>query len=222
MLFGAGTQATQLQFIQQPEDYNSGTCTNVSTPANGGSTLTFNGVDFVGGGDSTNSNPITGNWSIQPGDYFIESGTITPHLITGVSASGTSGALALQSPVTMTPGTSYRIVRMPRPIPSEDLITLPAGFVIDKTGSNNGGSVLPMPDLLDGDLVFAPSGGVIGQGTQANKIFLWICSSATPYPATTGSPLIVSVQVRTGAIGSYPVLPGNPFFYANDPRASGI
>ena len=103
---------------------------------------------------------------------------------------------------------------------SEDLITLPAGFVIDKAGCNN---TLPTPDGQDGDLVFAPSGGIVTQGTQGDKIFLWVCAAA-PAANTAGSPLIVTVQGRTGAVGSYPVgvPPLGAYFYANDPRASGI
>ena len=214
VLFGGAAQATQFQFIQQPEDYNAGLCTGNPTSPPNLNVVTFQTgtVDFVGGGDP--SNPLT--WTVQPNDYFLVTGVPTPHRILSVAASPPS--LTLQSPAPLTSGTAYNIVRAPRPIPSEDLITLPAGFVIDKAGCNN---TLPTPDGQDGDLVFAPSGGVVSQGAQGNKIFLWVCA-ALPAANTAGSPLIVTVQVRTGAVGSYPVLPGNPYFYANDPRASGI
>ena len=133
VLFGAGTQATQLQLIQQPEDYNAGLCTGSPAPISPNpqnlTLVTFQAgtVDFVGGGDP--GNPLT--WTVQPGDYFFVTGVQTPHLISSVTASPPSITLAYNLGSAVTSGTAYNIVRAPRPIPSEDLISLPSGIVID-------------------------------------------------------------------------------------------
>ena len=89
------------------------------------------------------------------------------------------------------------------------------------------------------EIVFAPSGAIVGQGTGADKIYLWL---RDPNPKLTpvanqplpGAPLILSIQIRTGLIGVYPVAPwivgtpiniaaGNdPYAYVRDPRSSGL
>ena len=61
----------------------------------------------------------------------------------------------------------------------------------------------------------------MGQGTGADKIYLWLRDPSLP--VTGGAPLIMSVQIRTGFIGVFPVAPGaDPYAFARDPRASGL
>ncbi len=145
----------------------------------------------------------------------------------------------------MSPGAQYAIVRGPRRLASEDLISLPPSIVIDNSpfGSLPGlCQNLPLRTLIDvqqpaprtfqvAEIVFAPSGALIGQGTQADKVLLWLRDPSQP-AATAGAPVLVSIQVRTGLISVYPVAPWNggpivvpnndPYAFAKDGRASGM
>ena len=127
---------------------------------------------------------------------------------------------------------------------SEDLISLPPSIVIDNSpfGSLPGlCQNLPLRTLIDSnnphrqcpvaEIVFAPSGALIGQGTQADKVLLWLRDPSQP-AATAGAPVLVSIQVRTGLISVYPVAPWNggpivvpnndPYSFAKDGHASGM
>ncbi len=246
ILFGTnglpGTQANQLQFIQQPENYNQGVCQgNPPPPASGTDTHLFEvlfssggtnsqgfatGVDFQGGASYIGEIDES---TVQAGDYFTLTSPPTPHRINSVfidSSNGNVPALQLASPVQVAPGTSYSIIRAPRRLPSEDVITLPPNLVID---NRNGLCQNFNPRTLSDsqttlnvfEILFAPSGGVVGQGTGADKIYLWLADPTLA--AGDGSSLILSVQVRTGIIGVYPVAPGaDPYAYVKDPRASGL
>ncbi len=234
------TQASQLQLVQQPGDYNAGLL-QVSAAAT--NTLTFTGVDFQGGAAYMGE---IDEATIQIGDYFTLNGVPTPHRINAISgAVGGPQTIVMDSPTSLpvAAGAPYAIIRSPRRLPSEDVIQLPAGVVIDN--STVDGTTLcqnlpqrglidmnnPAPGQLVSEIVFAPSGAVVGQGTGADKVLLWLRDSTQP-SATAGAPLILSVQIRTGLIGVYPVAPWNtaqpiaagndPYLFVKDPRASGL
>ncbi len=243
ILFGANGLASQLQLIQQPEDYNAG---QVATSGSNVSTVQFTGADFQGGAQNIGD---VDQSTVEAGDYFLLAGTNTVHRIAGVSyANGPAGpqtpTITLSSPVTsMTSGSAYSIIRAPRRLASEDVIQMPANMVIDNTAiPGNGGTFcqnLPQNTTSGfAEIVFAPSGALVGQGTSADKVYLWVRDGATkpsafvanaPYP---GSPLILSVQTRTGLIGVYQlapwgygqaIVPGNdPYAYVKSPRSSGL
>ena len=256
ILFGTNglppTQANQIQFIQQPENYNQGVCQGNAPPptapppppdmhlyevlfSTGGTNSQgfATGVDFQGGASYMGEIDES---TVQAGDYFTLTSPLTPHRINKVFIDTTNGnapALMLDSPVTVPPGTSYAIIRAPRRLPSEDVITLPPNLVIDNrtVGGNPLCQNLPQRSLIDSmnpapgvgvsEILFAPSGGVVGQGTGADKVYLWLANPALP--AGDGSSLILSAQIRTGIIGVYPVAPGaDPYAYVKDPRASGL
>jgi prepilin-type N-terminal cleavage/methylation domain-containing protein len=235
ILFNNGL-ASQLQLVQQPDDYNAGQWVGgdgVTTP------LTFSGVDFQGGAASAGQ---VDESTVQAGDYFVVAGIPTPHRITGVP---TATSLTLASPVIGSGNLAYTIIRGPRRLPSEDVIQLPPGVVIDNTQIPNNSppttfcqNVPINPITQTAEIVFAPSGAVVGEGTGADKVYLWLRDPNTkagvfvPGAQYPGAPLILSVQIRTGLIGVYPVAPwgyatqiapGNdPYLYVKSPRSSGL
>ncbi len=231
-----GTQASQIQLVQQPEDYNAGQC---QAAAIGATTLSFTGVDFLGGGAYPGE---IDEATVEAGDYFTAPGH-NPHLITSVTGNPPNGAIQFlpNSPLAnaMIPGMQYAIVRGPRRLPSEDIIQLPPSIVIDDStvGGNTLCQNLPFRTLSDSqqtqqvaEIVFSPSGALIGQGTQANKVLLWLRDPTQPDPRF-GAPVLVSIQVRTGFISVCPVAPWNggaigagndPYAFAEDGRASGM
>ena len=241
LLFGTNgvqpTQVSQLQLIQQPEDYNAG---QIAASA-GGTTVSFSQTDFQGGAGYMGQIDES---TIQIGDYFTLSGVQTPHRIINIAGPVGGETLTLASAVgPLATGAPYNIIRAPRRLPSEDVIQLPPSMVIENgpLPGNPGLTFcqnLPQRTLVDSssnmtvaEIVFAPSGAVIGQGTGADKILLWLRDPAQPN-ATSGAPLLVSIQIRTGFISVYPVAPwafgtaiapGNdPYAYVKDGRASGM
>ncbi len=245
ILFGTNglppTQANQLQLIQQPEDYNAGLCQGSAMPTN---TLTFTGVDFQGGAAYMGE---IDEATIQIGDYFTLSGIATPHRINAIAGVvGGPQTITMDSATAqaVAAGAPYAIIRAPRRLPSEDVIQLPPSVVIDDSTTAGGWPLcqnLPQRLLIDSmnpngvpvaEIVFAPSGAVVGQGTGADKVLLWLRDPTQP-AATAGAPLLLSVQIRTGLIGVYPVTPANlaqpivlgnndPYALVKDPRASGL
>lgn len=248
------TWAGQIELVQQPEDYNAGTFVSTTAPA----TLNFSAVDFLGG--ATYPGQID-EATVEAGDYFTSSGH-APHRINQVSGTPPGvQSIQLDSALTqpLTPGTQYAIVRGPRRLPSEDIISfarphsnLPPNIVIDNTTVQIPGSAstttlcqnLPLRTLLDSsnpqgiqvaEIVFAPSGALVGQGTGAGQVFLWLRDPsllgqkppANGTQATVGAPLIVSIQIRTGLISVYPVATwavptDDPYAAAKAGHASGM
>ena len=253
---GTPVQASQIVLIQQPEDYNAGLCQGVPTASPPLNTLQFTGVDFLGGAAYPGQ---IDEATVEAGDYFYSPGALpaAPHRISAVSGNPPGvQSITLDSPITsMTAGMQYAIIRGPRRLPSEDVITLgalingTASMVIDDSTVTIPGSAattnlcqnLPLRLLVDSnnpngvqvaEIVFAPSGALIGQGTSADKVLLWLRDPSQPQPsngtqATVGAPLIVSIQIRTGLISVYPVAAwtvptDDPYAFAKDGRASGM
>lgn len=238
--------ASQLQLVQQPEDYNAGQLMGSAAPIPANSPLTFTtgpaGVDFQGGAAYPGQIDES---TVQAGDYFTLAGVPIPHRINKIDPS-LPGTIYLDSPLApFAAGTPYAIIRAPRRLPSEDVIQLPPSVVIDDSTTASGWTLcqnLPQRSLIDmnnpapgqsvAEIVFAPSGAVVGQGTGADKVLLWLRDPNQPAP-TAGAPLLLSVQIRTGLIGVYPVAPANlaqpivlgsndPYSFVKDPRASGL
>ena len=230
----------QLFYVQQPAPFSDGTCT---ADALTHQTLTFAfsslNVNFTGGAaypgqvDSSGNPPVEQGAPVQYGDYFTTDGSDPVHLIDNVLQVPTSNQLHLHSPdtsvPTTAPGLNYRIIRAPRRLPGEDILQMPPNVVIDLNLSKN----IPVRTVVDpmpapngttysyAEILFAPNGSVAGQGTGPDKIYLWM---RDPKPTTSsGAPLIVTIQTRTGFIGVFPVAPGpDPYSYAKDPRDSGV
>jgi prepilin-type N-terminal cleavage/methylation domain-containing protein len=184
-------------------------------------------TDFVGGDPN---NPL-----VQAGDYLELFGGGALYQIAGVTTAvnpvDTKTYVALQLSANYTGATvptattNWRIIRQPRPVVGEDVLTLPQDVVVDisnmpppagstttTTWSQN------VPTRTTGgvtyyEILFSPAGGVMGQVASSGKIVLWMRDVNVPSPvqgdapSMQGNPTLVSVQVRTGFIGSYPVVP---------------
>jgi prepilin-type N-terminal cleavage/methylation domain-containing protein len=224
----------QLAYIQEPDDYGVGLCNGTGgAPAN---QVTF-GPAFPGGpapdfqGGAAYPGEIDAS-TVQAGDYVEFFGGGGVHQITSVPNPST---LQLATNVTLVAVSNYRVIRQPRRLASEDLLDLPAGAIIDLTISKG----VPQRLLVDAnnpngvpvaEILFSPGGAVAGQGTGGDKIVLYMHDPNKP--ADAGSPLLVSIQARTGFIGVNQVAPwnpaqpiggvNNPYFYTQDGRSSGL
>src|SRR5262249_46176899 len=130
----------------------------------------------------------------------------------------------LSLPATL-PGTqTWRILRQPRPLAAEPPLLLPVDIAVDlNPGRSQGVPVRVVPPGAEvREILFSPSGAVVGKGTVGDKIFLWVrdVSRDDPYQ---GEPTVLAVGVRTGFISAHPVNPtGDPFLFARDDRSSGL
>ncbi len=241
------TQCGQIVLVQQPEDYNLGQISSATTGPPW--QISFTQVDFMGGADYAGQSTLTSESTVEAGDYFTMPGQ-PPHRINSVLQTSTppNGTIQLDSPLAtnLLAGTGYAIVRGPRRVPSEDIITLPANMVIENMafGPYTTGLCqnLPMRTLVDSktgaptqvaEIIFSSAGPLTGQGASYDEVLLWLRDPSPNTPPLTprvGAPQIISIQVRTGIIGVYTVGPWNggavgpgndPFVYARDPRASG-
>jgi prepilin-type N-terminal cleavage/methylation domain-containing protein len=238
----------QFFYVQQP-DYMFGdpsapapiTCFTQSVPSSPpGGPPTFpaqfqvlfnNNPDFTGGDAS---NPL-----VQAGDYLELFGGGAPYQITGTTIVpfGTPpqnfAALNLsnQFPGVSIPNltANWRIIRQPRRVAGEDVLTLPQDVVVDLSVMPIPQSPAPVPNPTASwaqpwsqnvparagsfEILFSPSGAVIGQTASSGKVLLWVRDATVPSPSQAdaptiqGNPSLVSIQVRTGFIGSYPVVP---------------
>ncbi len=149
----------------------------------------------------------------------------------------------------------YRIIRQPRRILGEEDLFLPGNTanqakidpvgatVIDTTqyiaGTTRSGCLnLPLPRTINGEtcyeIMFSPSGAVVGPAAGNDMIGLWISNYGIPNPKFPPSlpqynvaparPVIVSIRTRTGLIGVFDVnsTAGNEYSFARDMRASGM
>jgi hypothetical protein len=119
----------------------------------------------------------------------------------------------------------YRIIRQPRRYQGQDTLTLSGSVEIDLSVSTNvpqrAGFDVP-PTAYE--ILFAPNGGVVGKGTvSSDKIILWVRDTSKPN-VTDNGPVLISIQVRTGFIGTYDVdmTSGDYYSFARDPHASGM
>jgi prepilin-type N-terminal cleavage/methylation domain-containing protein len=213
LLLDANGFVRQLETIQQPDPLAAqGACRGCG----GTNPLLFDApTDFSGGaGDPDQA-------VVRPGDYLELNGGGRVHQILAVRS---PGALDLALPVPL-PGTpTWRIIRQPRPLLGEHRLMLPLDIGVDlNPGRSQGVPVRVVPPATEfREILFAPSGAVIGKGTVGDKIFLWVrdVSRDDPYEA---EPTILAVQVRTGFISAHPVNPtGDPFLFAKDDRSSGM
>jgi prepilin-type N-terminal cleavage/methylation domain-containing protein len=227
-----------------------GTCDGSSNLTTGTAQqyVLFSGVDFVGPAALTASttNPSESSPTdysqalVQPGDYLEVNYSGNVHLITGFAFNSGTGLtrVSLNSNIpafgsTTAAGTSYptvyRILRQPRLLVGEELKSLGAELAIDFNALASpalSSKSLNVPSRTVGtatyyEIVFSPSGSVVGQGTMAGKVILWISDNAvtnTPAP-----PALIAINNRTGFIGAYEVAPGSdPYLFTEDGRSGGF
>jgi hypothetical protein len=191
--------------------------------------------DFSGGfTDST-------LWPVQVGDYLEVNGGL-PHLISAIGPSNSAlptviDQLTLASPLPATlsktnPVMNYRIIRSPRVV-GEEQLQMPTDIGIDLNTNVQYGNPLPVvltsvtqinptTNKVAGtiDILFSPSGAMIGRGVSTDAIYLWVRD--TTLPLFQGDNTLVTVQVRTGATFAFPVnnTPGgDPYAVAKTGRA---
>jgi prepilin-type N-terminal cleavage/methylation domain-containing protein len=225
----------ELIYVQQPEPFtppitttSNGTVVGTLMPTpvgpgvgspQGSNLVTFdfdNGVNFTGG------QALPSDYPVQIGDYLEVNGGGSVHLIMGVSA---NALLINDTIIVATRTTNWRIIRAPRPVPGEEPLELSGDIIIDLMLSRN----VPTRTVAGTpfrEILFAPSGSVIGRGTQGNdKIILYVRDGSRTRP-TDGEPVLIAIQIGTGFIGGYPVDVSNPTgdLYSNtrDPHASGL
>lgn len=207
---------SQLQYIQQPDPLSGspGVVALVSVSSSG--LATFSGVDFTLGGT-----PLPSQWLVQTGDYLeIRGGGVC--YIASVPPGGTTLQLSGNYPTSLSitaPGTSnFRILRQPRILIGEEPLTLPNNFAVITPYS--GAAVLFGPSGIAPEILFSPTGAVIGTNAGSGKLYLYVHDVTQTDPNMAG---IVAVQSRTGFIGAYSVAPGgDPFAFAEIGRESGL
>jgi prepilin-type N-terminal cleavage/methylation domain-containing protein len=215
---------TDLQYIQEAQPYNAGQglSLKVMTDGNGVSTarIPFNKseIDFF----SNSTDPSV--WIVQrpavasvPIDYLELTNGGPVYGITDVGADNDpsiqipqpGGRLTLSrtaGPVNSTQNyANYRIFRAPRTIPGEPALQLPDATAIDTSTNSVYNSPLPVnPATGNIDIVFGPSGDIIGQGATSNKVVLWV-RDVTQETLTPGEQTLITAYVRTGLIAAHPV-----------------
>jgi prepilin-type N-terminal cleavage/methylation domain-containing protein len=228
----AGTYS-QFQYIQQPDPLSGGwlssTATTGSVPygtlyltggilsAAAAGTVTFANVDFTLGGV-----PLPTQWLVQPGDYLeVRDGGV--YLIAKVTPPATLvlAGTAYDQALTITQATTnYRILRQPRLLEGEPPLQMPGNFAVD---NNTGfGNIQAGPSGFV-EILFAPSGAVVGTNAGNGKILMTVYDTTTKQTFDPDKAGIIAVQSRTGFIGAYSVAPGaDPFLYAEEGRNSGL
>jgi prepilin-type N-terminal cleavage/methylation domain-containing protein len=213
---------TSFQYIEQPFDWVGPVGSTVSSTATGNAiTITGTGVDFTGGGTSP----------IQAGDFFeCNGGQIC--VITGVSGATTITAQMQPGDTTgmwtFTGSSDFRIVRQPQAMIGADMLALPSGVAVNTTANTTFPSALPPTDAQGNiNILFAPNGSVITPGLSGRDIRLWVVDTNQPgFSASastfTGTPLIVTVAIRTGLISVQSVGPsGSEYKFVQDGKSSG-
>jgi prepilin-type N-terminal cleavage/methylation domain-containing protein len=215
---------TQVIYIQQPDALTSGTWTGstcngiAANPA--GSVATFSAPTNLFGPGVGANDP---NNLVQTGDYLEIFGSGAVHQIASVP-SPTQLNLANTNVNAAATG-NFRILRGPRILGGEEVKQLPANMAINPALSLNGslGNGLPSRTVPGAplpyyEILFAPSGAIVGQGTGAGKVVLFVQDNNQLQ--TPGQPTLISIDVRSGFIGAFPVNPvGDPyqFIYSGAP-----
>jgi prepilin-type N-terminal cleavage/methylation domain-containing protein len=246
---------TQCQYIQQPDPLVGGVCVGAPAPPPaypvGGNYYTGGlctsvtsgspqlvhfyaappfGVDFTGG------QGIVADYLVQPGDYLELRDGGGVHPIVSVPNGGTLAVSAAQPIALTAPTTNYRILRQPRPVLGENPLQMPGNMAVDlNVNPNIPQPPPPNPPILYSqvnagvsgayDILFSPSGAVVGSNAGLGKIFLYVHDYTIP-PSDVNRYTragIVAVQTLTGYIGAYNAGPdANPYIYANEGRTSGL
>ena len=233
-----GNIVTTVNYIRQPDNFALGVCvqTTAEVPNPGGmlATAKFTGVNFaVPLVLSGSSDPF----QIQAGDYLeLYSGSFL-HRIAGIVGTDTlaleSGTFPVANAVYSVGSNfpNYRIIPAPRTISGEQTLTMPTNVAISFENPDPSNPVItPLSRVPpNSQILFAPSGAVVGQGTGTGQIILWVRDITDPFapPAqldlVLGKGTLITIQPRTGSIAAHPVSSGsNPYAFTLDGRSSGM
>jgi hypothetical protein len=120
---------------------------------------------------------------------------------------------------------NYRIIRAPR-VSSDEQLEFPAGIAIDLTPNDQAPknkkpgvpgyidgayNLTPAPATPSYDILFGPSGAVVGPAAATDKIIFWVRDMTAPNP-WDNDPVLVCIYTRSGAIAAQAldVTGGNP------------
>lgn len=195
-------RAEQIEFIEDPGPFNEGYVTaNGMTVTNG--VLGFSFAGLVRGGDTIEFN---GGGQV----YQIAQDPTGPTLTL-------ARPVAYPVPAPSSGQSNYRIFRQPQPVAGEKPIKLPADVIIDVTASL--GWERPPPPGGHYDILFGPSGRVVGDAAQADLIALMLEDTSQ---GNQDNKEIVAVFTKTGGAARYIVnQTGDPFQFAKEGRGSG-
>jgi prepilin-type N-terminal cleavage/methylation domain-containing protein len=236
-LLGAPGTVSTLAYVQQP-DLITGTTMGASlisiTPGTSPapSSAAFTGGDWIGAGTTAGDSYSP----VQPGDYLEVLGGGPAYLITALAQTTVAGVttttLSLLNSnasysATLGATSNWRILRQPRLLQGEDVKQLPGTYGIDMSAGKS--LNVPLRSFTSGtttttyyEILFSPSGSVVGTGTTAGKIVLWVSDFATvTQPGPSG---LIAINIRTGFIGAYDVNPNgtDPYSFTEDGRSGGI
>jgi prepilin-type N-terminal cleavage/methylation domain-containing protein len=136
---------------------------------------------------------------------------------------------------------NYRIIRQPEVIPGEQELVFPENVGIDFNLNNSANPVpdgtdrpmsrglaglpAPRPPSFTCDILFAPSGALIGASAQNVQVIFWVRDLTRPNnpDLLAGHATLVTVQPRTGFIASHPAASGSdPYLFTKDAKSSGM
>ncbi|MBV9121766.1 MAG: prepilin-type N-terminal cleavage/methylation domain-containing protein [Planctomycetes bacterium] len=227
-----GNTAVGIQYIQQPDDVAQGMYIGP-----------VNGNNFVAQISSPSAN-LT-QLGIQAGDYLELYGGGVLRRIVSVGGNGPiynitldqTGSPPLPGAPTTPPQayaqqggqayTNYRIILQPQVIAGEATQSFPAGVGVDFSSPPWYKQPLSNPPARAGnyEILFGPSGAVVGQNTGTGLIGLWVrrLKDDNSVDRLADKPILVTVQPRTGFIATHPVsTSGDPYQFAKDGLASGM
>lgn len=190
-LYIDGTKVTQAQYLEQAPDYKSGSLVVPDTTK----------PDQVRLSNMT----VTGTIAdlVQPGDSVVVVSSGAVHTISSVDA--TNNLLIVSPPLSATellgmPTTNFTVIRAARPADG-DRLELPRDIGIDLAFSQYSGAGGFF------DILFAPSGNVIGSQAHLDFLVLWVRNltyTSGANPEFDGEPSLISVHVRSGLVAAYP------------------
>jgi prepilin-type N-terminal cleavage/methylation domain-containing protein len=227
-----GNFCTNPQFIQKPDDLGGGimqangqfSTTALCQNANGVGQVTLTGGNLFG--------------AVLAGDTIEVAGCGEPHIISQANGA----VLTLNSPflnlapinpnpqATQLQTAQYRIMRSPRLMMGEPPVALPQDVGIDvtlggvfSTGTlSAGGQPTSFANAGSGDILFSPSGQVVGAFTGCDAVVLWVRDTVVSTP-TQGFPVLVVIYGKTGFITQQPVNPtGDAYLFVRNALSSGM
>jgi prepilin-type N-terminal cleavage/methylation domain-containing protein len=212
-----------LQYIRKPDDYSPGGSYTPDAlfkgpvnPADPPAGVQFGPlVNLYGSSAGLPADQFDETSLIQVGDYLQLRSAGLLHRISQIKSAHVC-LLDSVPEVPPAPGCPFRIIRQPRPLPGEQALQLPQDVIIDLAASLN----VPTRGNFR-EILFSPSGAVIGQGTGNTPIAL-LLRDVTQDP-NTGDQALIVIYPRTGLIANQPVAVGtDPFLFVRDGRSSGF
>jgi len=168
---------------------------------------------------------------VKPGDYLLINGD-SPRAIVKVGPQ----YLTLSKLFTPLPGeilpvlspreyvpipegqpANYKLLRRARPIAYEPMLVFPVGVGIDV------GMCRGLSKVGDSyEMLFGANGNLVHSAAKGNQAIFWL-RNITQSSTDKGSPLLITVQPRTGFIATHPVsLGSDPYQFTKDARSSGM